>query len=133
MLILKGLDALIVAVAKRSIHNSREGIEHNLKLAFSKYSGVLPNHIGIGEILESVTVTHDLLIRGGLITTPTKSIYEILKRYRLYSSRDDSTDTFDQLLSAIMSNITCMKVMSDSGERLVDWDTNLPTCYYDTF
>lgn len=121
MLSLKNHAAAVLYVAKTESDNRFK----SMQLAISLIAGLEDqNYVRIGDVLRIVAETHDLLTQHGLITRPMASLVDTVVRFEnvnIGQKPSSITDIFD----AMMCNIRLMRVTTDAGERLVEWESGL--------
>jgi hypothetical protein len=125
MLLLDGNDAAIMLVAKSSLRDLGSEFLEVLQAAIAVMCGVSePGWISEDVILRNVAALHDKLGKNGLLRTPAVSLVESMTRLQ-WVNKSETRSAPRELLIALVNNITCMKVRSDGGVLLVDWESSL--------
>jgi hypothetical protein len=127
MLSLKNHAAAVLYVAKSESNNRLK----SMQLAISLIAGLKdPNYVRIGDVLRIVAETHDVLTQHGLITRPMALLVDTIVRF-CNINVGQKISSIDDVFGAMITNIRLMRVQTDSGERLVEWESGLDSSFFD--
>lgn len=127
MLSLQGHDAALMFVAKNGMHDSKGTTLQRLQAVVAVVAGLSKaEHVAPGQVVRMVAELHDKLVLSGLIQRPAQGMLDSFRNAYLLSDQPSPPIAKDVFLEAMVSNITCMRIATDDGVRLVVWDVGLP-------
>jgi len=124
-MILRGNSAAVMAIAKRGMDGADYPNLLRLQAAIAVMAGLRsPSDVRIGEVLRIVATLHDELTEGRLLYKPAQSLVDSL--VRSYVMGPPKEDAPRLLLNCLLSNMCVMRIRTEGGEQLVDWESELP-------
>ena len=130
MLKLEGNAAAVMMIAKLGSSKVAGNDVDRLKSGIATMAG-LRNvaDVRLGDVLRTVADLHDELTDARLLFKPAQSMIESL--VRAYVMGPPKEEAPQLLLNCMMNNIRNMRIRSEAGEQLVDWESELPTGFID--
>ncbi len=128
MLVLKGNAAAVMLVAKNALQEAGASDLARLRVAIAAMCGLTSGEgVRVGSVLRIVAALHDDLTAEGLIRNPAQTMVESLSHY--YVTGEPTESALELMLSCMLSNIRLMRIRTEDGVRIVDWESNLPTTF----
>lgn len=134
MLKLEGNAAALMSAVKGGLPDVGETLTERLKCAISVIAGVSqPRNISLAAVLGLLAELHDRLNAAGLLSRPAQSLADVMLHFELMAlmARTEEDSPCETLLTALASNITNMRVRTNDGVQLVEWESALPSDFYE--
>ena len=127
---LEGNAAAVMMIAKLGLSKVAGSDLDRLKAGIATMAG-LSNaaDVRLGDVLRIVAGLHDDLTDAKLLCRPAQSMIDsLVGAYVMGAPKEEATEL---LLNCMMSNIRNMRIRSEAGRQLVNWEGQLPTGFMD--
>ena len=130
MLTLNGNSAAVMLVAKGGLRDLNVPSLERLQCAIAVMAGLTnPLWVKLGDVLRIVADVHDQVSSLGLLKNSARAMADSVCQSVILSDRARLAEMpcpGTALMNAMLSNLTCMRIGTEDGERLIDWTSKLP-------
>lgn len=130
MLTLKGNSAAVMLYAKGGLRDLDAPSLESLQCAIAVMAGLAdPLWVEPADVLRIVADTHDQVSRLGLLNNPARALVDSVCQSLIISKMSASGEgpaPGTAVLNALLSNLACMCIGTEEGEKLIDWSSELP-------